>query len=56
MIFFLSGLEVVQKLQKSDQILKIKGDFGKRGQSFKSTLSDEMKKAVEELQKLRDKK
>ena len=58
-IVYLSGQEIVQRLQASDQILKLKGEagnFGKRGQSLKSTLTDEMKKAYEELQKLKDKK
>lgn len=57
--FFLTGHEVVEKLQSSDQVHQLKGEaqqFGKKAQSFQNTLTEEMKKAYEELQKMKNKK
>ncbi|KAI0224376.1 hypothetical protein LSAT2_024621 [Lamellibrachia satsuma] len=53
------GHEVVEKLQSSDQVHQLKGEaqqFGKKAQSFQNTLTEEMKKAYEELQKMKNKK
>lgn len=53
------GHEVVEKLQASDQVHQLKGEaqnFGKKAQSLQNTLTEEMKKAFEEIQKLKNKK
>ena len=50
---------MVEKLQSSDQVHQLKGEaqqFGKKAQSFQNTLTEEMKKAYEELQKMKNKK